>query len=189
MAEATKKSGWHQQKSGEFRRAISQRPREEVLLDQARDFDKRFPVGTEVWFWRSLPKGPKVATTISKEAFVAASGDVCCFVAGVSGYVGCDFITPREAEVRSPQPAPQPTAAASEGYVVAIFPRGAAVSRDDFEKAAGRPIVLAGGGPEQSLYGIRLHPGESGRGLRDALRKKFPGGKFTVQPELRGASA
>lgn len=182
MAESVKKSGWHKQKDGEFRRSISQRPRAEVLLDAARDFDKRFPIGTAVWFWRTLPGGPKVATKVRGAAFVSEALVVCCFVEGISGCVGCDFVSARE------EPASPPTAEErlpSGGYVVGIFPRGTNVTRAAFEAAADRPVILAGGGPDQSLFGVRVRPGEDPKELRQALRQQFPSGRFSVQPDLR----
>lgn len=161
--------------------ARSERPRNHVLADKVRDFLKGFPVGTPVWYWKSLPDGPKVAATIRTAPF-AEGDEVRCFLQGVRGVVSCDFITRREV---APAAAPAPTAAvAGGGYLVGTFPRDAAVTRAQFEGAADRPVILAGGGAEQSLFGIRVHPGENATELRNSLRKKPPGGKFTFQETI-----
>lgn len=176
-----KKRGWHSQDADRYI-GRSSRPKEEVLLDKARDFDKQFPIGAAVWFWRSLPGGPKLATQIEKAAFIAASLEVCCFVKGVSGYVSCDFITRRgEPDSLPPLRPPTSPAVATCHLVVAIFPKPSVVTRQIFEEAAGRPVILAGGGSDDVLYGVRTRPGESPRELRDELRRRFPMGKIAVE--------
>lgn len=56
------------------------------------DFDRRFPVGSRIWFWTSLPSGPVLETTIQRGAFVARSGDVVCFLDNFSGFVSIWFV-------------------------------------------------------------------------------------------------
>lgn len=55
--------------------------------DACDKFNREFPVGTVVEYWSTIPFGPKRETKVRGEAFVAASGDEVCFVAGVAGYV------------------------------------------------------------------------------------------------------
>lgn len=179
-------SGWHNNKNS-ANVARSDRPREHVLADMVRDFLKKYPVGTPVWYWKSLPDGPKVAATVRTAPFVEGD-EVRCFLHNVRGVVSIDFISPREeAKTQSRKEdagrAEEPVAAAAAGvsYVVATFTRGGAVPRTTFEAAAGRPIVLAGGGPESSLFGVAVHPGENAQELKRLLRKKFPAGRFSIQ--------
>lgn len=79
-----------------------------------------------------------------------------------------------------------PAAVTGGGYVVGTFPRGAAITRAQFAEAADRPVILAGGGPEESLFGVRLHPGENAVELRNSLRKKLPQGRFVFQETISG---
>lgn len=181
MAESLKKSGWHQQKNVK-QLVQSERPRAQVLAERAREFDARFPVGAAVWFWKTLPGGPKLATFIRQPFFVGDNGWVCCFVEGVRGAVGSDFISARE--VKTPLPAAAAETLPPGGYVVGIFPRGTSVTRAGFEAAADRPVILAGGGPDESLFGVRVRPGEDAKELRQALRKRFPSGRFSVEPDI-----
>lgn len=160
--------------------ARSDRPREHVLQDRVRDFLKKYPVGTPVWFWKTLPDGPKVAATIRSAPF-AEQDEVRCFLHGVRGVVSSDFISPRETEAPTP-PRPEPSPAASTCVnVVGSFPKPTSVTRSMFEEAAGRAVTIAGGGAEDVLFGVRTRPGENARELRDELREKLPGGKFRVE--------
>jgi site-specific DNA-cytosine methylase len=50
-------------------------------------FNRAFPVGATVWFWKTLPFGPVQETSVRGEAFWADSGEPVCFLKGISGYV------------------------------------------------------------------------------------------------------
>ena len=170
--------GWHNDKSS-HKIATSDRPREHVLQDRVRDFLKKYPVGTPVWYWKSLPNGPKVAATVRTAPFAEAD-EVRCFLNGVRGVVSIDFISPREAEAPAPAAA-APPAVSTCCNVVGIFPRGSAVTRETFEDAAGRPVTIAGGGPDEVILGVRTRPGEDPRQLKNQLRERFPRGRFSVE--------
>ena len=51
------------------------------------EFNARFPVGTRVWYWKTLPFGPVVETTVRGPAFTSDAGLSVCFLTGISGYV------------------------------------------------------------------------------------------------------
>jgi len=51
------------------------------------DFDAAYPVGSRVWYWKALPFGPVLETTVRGGAFIADSGEAVCFIEGVSGCV------------------------------------------------------------------------------------------------------
>jgi len=57
-------------------------------------FNRKFPVGTIVWFWRSLAFGPIEETAVRTEAFVSDCGAAVVFLFRVSGYVDICHITP-----------------------------------------------------------------------------------------------
>lgn len=48
-------------------------------------FNGYYPVGSRVWYWSSLPFGPVKETVIKRGAFFADSGEMVCFLEGVSG--------------------------------------------------------------------------------------------------------
>ena len=56
------------------------------------EFNTRFPVGTRVWYWKTLPFGPICETTVRREAFTADSGQAVCFLQGFSGYVSVSHV-------------------------------------------------------------------------------------------------
>lgn len=57
-------------------------------------WNARFPVGTTVWYWHSLPFGPVTETTVRADAFIAYSGEPVCFLKGISGYVSVFHVFP-----------------------------------------------------------------------------------------------
>lgn len=62
--------------------------------DTIQDFNHRFPVGKKIWFWKTLPFGPVIETTIREEAYIADSGHCVCLLQGISGYVSIWHIQP-----------------------------------------------------------------------------------------------
>ena len=69
--------------------------REQHQQEMANAFDARFPVGSEVWYWSSLPFGPKRRTRIRDGATYIPSYDgPVCKVEGVPGFVSTFHITP-----------------------------------------------------------------------------------------------
>lgn len=79
-------------------------PEQQAEHDQriADDFNRAHPVGSQCWYWSSLPVGPVRETRVRGEAFVADSGDCVCFVEGVSGYVSIWHVTePKEDQRQS----------------------------------------------------------------------------------------
>lgn len=50
-------------------------------------FNAKFPVGTRVVYWSTLPFGPAIETRIRHGAWILASGDPVCKVDGVAGGV------------------------------------------------------------------------------------------------------
>lgn len=65
------------------------------------NFNAKYPVGTEVWYWETLKPGSAVLeTTIRSGAFFLPSGQPCCRVAGVSGGVSIWHINEPNEEQR-----------------------------------------------------------------------------------------
>jgi hypothetical protein len=58
------------------------------------EFNQRFPVGSRIWFFRTLPFGPVVETTVRGEAFTSDSGHAVAFLQGISGFVYCLHVWP-----------------------------------------------------------------------------------------------
>jgi len=60
----------------------------------AAEFNQRFPVGSRIWFFRTLPFGPVVETMVRGEAFTSDSGHAVAFLQGISGFVYCLHVWP-----------------------------------------------------------------------------------------------
>jgi hypothetical protein len=60
----------------------------------AGQFNRELAVGAKIWFWRTLPFGPVLETTIRGAAFVSDAQVPVAFIAGVAGYVSIFHITP-----------------------------------------------------------------------------------------------
>src|SRR5688572_733300 len=65
------------------------------------DFDSSHPVGSNVWYWTSLPFGPVRETTVRRSACIMPSGEPVCFVDGVSGCVSIWHISAVDESRRS----------------------------------------------------------------------------------------
>jgi hypothetical protein len=65
------------------------------LIEQ---FNRESPVGTAVWYWKTLLFGPVLETTVREPAMVVLEGDSnagvpVVFLAGVAGYVSLFHVT------------------------------------------------------------------------------------------------
>ena len=88
----------------ERRRKQRLTPEQQAEHDQriTDDFNRAHPVGSECWYWSTLPFGPVRETRVRHEAFISDSGEHVCFLDGVSGYVSIWHVTePKEAQRQS----------------------------------------------------------------------------------------
>jgi len=71
-------------------------PKQEAAHNQKiiDDFNRRFPAGTDIWYWRTLPFGPVLQTAIRHGAWFLSSGEPVCLVVGVLGCVSIWHIEP-----------------------------------------------------------------------------------------------